>query len=126
QEVISRVQQHRARRRKRFDPDASMELDFAAGSLSATEPPPEVVFLAPRMVKPETPKIIRFPRPLPMQPPPVVQNPVEELELAEPVLDTPRILDAPEPQPEQMDLLASFADIRLEPEPDKPRGLVDL
>src|SRR5438477_6225888 len=83
QEVISRVQQHRARRRKRFDPDASMELDFAAGSLSANEPLPEIVFLPPRMVKPAPPKIIRFPRPVPVQWAPVEQNPVEELELAE-------------------------------------------
>src|SRR5436853_631756 len=37
QEVISRVQQHRARRRKRCDPNA-MELDFPAGNLMENGP----------------------------------------------------------------------------------------
>src|SRR5947209_15315268 len=127
QEVISRVQQHRARRRKRCDPNATMELDFPAGSQAANGPLSEVFFLPPPPVlRPEPPKIIRFPRPVLAQPVPVEQDPVEELELAEPVLDTPRILDAPEPQPEQMDLLSSFADIRLEPQAENARGNVDL
>ena len=125
QEVISRVQQHRARRRKRCDPNA-MELDFPAGNLMENGPPSEVVFRPPPIFKPGPPKIIRFPRPVPTQAVPMEQAPVEELELAEPVLDTPRILDAPEPQPEQMDLLSSFADIRLEPQAEKARGEVDL
>src|SRR5215472_4305214 len=80
-EVASRVQQHRARRRRRFDPNASFEFDFPADAALAIDPilpgpqPPIVRFegqdeaasfisltpetdappLAPR-------KIIRFPR----------------------------------------------------------------
>jgi len=121
-EVVSCVQQHRARRRKRNDADGTMELDFQADALPQNEsvaaaepvPPPPI----PRY-RPEPPKIIAFPRPLPVRPvpaPPQPRVPMEDLELAEPVLDTPRILDAPEPPAEQMDLLSSFADIRLEPE----------
>lgn len=123
-EVISRVQQHRARRRKRSDNDAdgTMELNFQPAEPLQNEPeaaaepappPPMPVY------KPEPPKIIAFPRPIAVQPavlPPQPRVPIEDFELATPVLDTPRILDAPEPAAEQMDLLSSFADIRLEPE----------
>lgn len=120
-EVISRVQQHRARRRKRNDADGTMELDFQPAAPQQNEPfavaepvpPPAPVY------KPEPPKIIAFPRPIPVQSvslPPQPRVAMEDFELATPVLDTPRILDAPEPPAEQMDLLSSFADIRLEPE----------
>src|SRR5437016_9957074 len=34
QEVISRVQQHRARRRKRFDTNGTLDLDFSADESS--------------------------------------------------------------------------------------------
>ena len=123
-EVISRVQQHRARRRKRNDADGTMELDFQPAAppqnepVAAAEPVPPPPF---PVYKPEPPKIIAFPRPFPVQSAPVPPQPqprvaMEDFELAEPVLDTPRILDAPEPPAEQMDLLSSFADIRLEPE----------
>ena len=103
-----------------------MELDFQADALPQNEhepvaaaepvpppPPPVPVY------KPEPPKIIAFPRPVSVQPVwalPQPRVPIEDLELATPVLDTPRILDAPEPPAEQMYLLSSFADIRLEPE----------
>ncbi len=98
QEVTARVQQHRARRRKRYDPNA-LELDFPAEA-----------------------KIIRFPRPAPAYVPMVQKITVNELELAEPVWDTPRILDIPEavpeeaPEAEQMELLPSFSDIQLDAE----------
>ena len=115
-EVISRVQQHRARRRKRSDADGTMELDFQPPQhelepVVQTAPPPRMP-----VYKPEPPRIIAFPRPVRVQSVTVQTQAMEDLELAESVLDTPRILDAPEPPAEQMDLLSSFADIRLEPE----------
>jgi uncharacterized RDD family membrane protein YckC len=66
-------------------------------------------------------KIIRFPRHNTVQLADALQlagvDRELELELAEPAPDALRILDAPEdaPEPEQMDFLSSFADIRLEP-----------
>lgn len=121
QEVVSRVRQHRARRR-RFNSNASLELDFpaeaaleiasgVAGSTSGELAPFAYEAQRPPVVRPQ-PKIIHFPR----------QSPVElEMELAEPAPETPRILDAPEA--EQMELLPSFADIRLEEAP--PENLLD-
>ena len=72
QEVISRVQQHRARRRKRFDPNATMDLNFAAEleDLPALE---QYVALPPPVVRMELPKIIEFPRPMPMQSAPLLK-----------------------------------------------------
>lgn len=117
QEVISRVQQHRARRRKRLDPSGTLELDFSADEPSSLPSQSEVnedrqALASAAPVKPEMPKIIEFRRPVMLQPVFVPQNRVEEFELAEPVLETPRILEAPEA--EQMDLLPAFADIQLE------------
>lgn len=143
QEVASRVQQHRARRRKSGDANA-LELDFtteepysfAAAQQDYPLPPPPERF-AEIVVKPEVPKIIRFPRPAAAQPPAVEEVMLEEL--AAPMPEAPRILDAPEsesgylesdfiveteavplmhaaPPAEQMQLLPSFADIHLEPE----------
>src|SRR5947209_8080595 len=66
QEVISRVQQHRARRRKRFDPNATMELDFAA-ELEGFPAPEQYVAPPPPVVRMEPPKIIEFPRPMPVR-----------------------------------------------------------
>src|SRR5215472_13295754 len=40
QEIVTRVQQHRARRRRRFDADASLELDFPAQDTVAEEASP--------------------------------------------------------------------------------------
>jgi len=124
QEVASRVQQHRARRRRRGDED-SLNLDFPADAVPSfvSEPvmaEPEVV------VRPEPPKIIQFPRvPFvrPVQPSPPLELP-EELELAAPVVEQPRILYAPEP--EQMDFLSSFADIQLEAEQPREQVFMDL
>ena len=67
-------------------------------------------------------KIIRFPRYSAVEPV-IVQRPsIQEMELAEPAPEAPRILDAPEPEAAQMELLPSFADIRL----DEPTPAVDL
>jgi uncharacterized RDD family membrane protein YckC len=133
QEVISRVQQHRARRRKRSDSDGSMEFDFpverseAERSEEMSEPvfPADPVVPAPAWPRLDPPKIIHFPRSVTVQSVPLAPyDAVEELELAEPVIDAPRILDAPEPPAEQMDLLPTFEDIRLDAEePRRSKGL---
>jgi uncharacterized RDD family membrane protein YckC len=128
QEVASRVRQHRARRRKRSDPNA-MELDFPAEapiSFAATQQdefrPPQPLRVEAVEARTEPPKIIRFPRPAPAYTPVVRKIAAGELELAEPVWGMPRILDSPEataegaPEAEQMELLPSFADIRLDAE----------
>jgi len=136
QEVVTRVQQHRARRRRPADPNA-MELDFtadepysfAAGPRTAAMPPPPERF-AEIMVKQEPRKIIRFPRSTPA-PLPAVQEVMLD-ELAEPVPETPRIVeaqDAPVPaieQAQQMELLPSFADIHLEPDTSRLDDELDL
>lgn len=129
QEVVSRVQQHRARRRRRFDPHASMQLDFqedldVVPAAIQDQPSP-----LPRVARPEPPKIIEFPRPVAVKPVYVPQErPLDpaDLELAEPVIASPRILDAPEPPPEQLDLLPAFADIQLESEESRRRDQLEL
>jgi uncharacterized RDD family membrane protein YckC len=142
------VQQHRARRRKSGDGNA-LELDFTTEEPYSfvaepqdypLTPPPER--FAEIVVKPDAPKIIRFPRPTAAQPPAVEEVRLDEL--SAPALEAPRILDAPEieaaqeiengfhetgflveteavppaeaPPAEQMQLLPSFDDIHLEPE----------
>ena len=124
-EVISRVQEHRARRR-RFDPNASLDLEFPAEEETALDAAgtPEQAPVLPlpddggdaalldemgrSSARLRPPKIICFPR-----------QSLPDVELADPVLETPRILDASEnasePVAEQMELLESFADIYLEP-----------
>ncbi len=119
QEVISRVQQHRARRRRRLDPNATLELDFSEADPSIqTSSGDRQPLAAPPVVRPEMPKIIEFRRPPSIQSV-VVSRDVpgnvpeeDEFELAEPMVETPRILEAP--PAEQMDLLPSFADLQLE------------
>ena len=103
-----------------------MELDFTADEPFSFAPPPPR--FAEIMVKPE-PKLIRFPRPAP-EPLPVIQEVM--LDELQPAPETPRIIEVSEPaepepnlietypdaalpQAEQMELLPSFADIRLEP-----------
>jgi uncharacterized RDD family membrane protein YckC len=152
QEVASRVEQHRARRRRPADPNA-LELDFSAEPHSLTAgpdhsmPPPPERF-AEIVINQEQPKVIRFPRPQVPRIPTVEEVRLDELQ--EPVHGSPRIFEALEPEaleaetvePEavesaameaayrgdqapsvpppvrgqQLDLLPSFADIRLEPE----------
>jgi uncharacterized RDD family membrane protein YckC len=133
QEVASRVQQHRARRRRHSDHNA-LELDFSAHepfsfSAGSQEPSPPPERYAEIMVKSEAPKIIRFPRPAPVPMPAMQEITLEELGLAMPIPEAPRIVEADvEAEPagdfaaapamkeaRQMDLLPSFADIGLEP-----------
>ena len=156
-EVASRVRQHRARRRK---PDANaLELAFPADASHSFGPGPEDRPSSPPpdrfaqiLVKPETPKIIRFPRSMPAHTPAVEEVPLEEL--AQPVPEALRIVEATSlPQPdaasaddrrrqdragqlaacdsfrdpmEQMELLPTFADIRLEPEEERLDSELDL
>jgi uncharacterized RDD family membrane protein YckC len=131
--VASRVQQHRARRRRHSDQNA-LELDFSAhepfsfsAGLQEAGPPPERY--AEITMKTDAPKIIRFPRPAPVPMPAMQEITLEELELAAPIPEAPRIVEAyveaelPEHLPaapamkeaRQMELLPSFADIGLEP-----------
>jgi uncharacterized RDD family membrane protein YckC len=135
QEIVTRVQQHRARRRRRFDADASLELNFPAQDTVAEEASPpatsenptnqpvtrvdrdEVAVAGDRFSRsvaplPAEPKIIRFPRIAPPETALTIRPFVDELELAEPSPEAPRILDAPEAQ--QLDLLYDFTDIQLE------------
>lgn len=124
-EVISRVQQHRARRRRRGDSDGTMELfqlDYPSDAPAQRE-----IALPRPAVKSELPKIIEFPRPVPSPffPRERIPDP-EDLELATRILDGPRILDAPEPSAQQMDLLPAFADIQLEAEANRPGAYVEL
>ena len=109
-EIVSRVQQHRARRRRPADPNA-MELDFPADAphsfgsesddLSMTPAPDrfhEIVIpqsmVKPVMGKPEPPKIIRFPRTQPAYIPTVEEVMLDELEQAAPAPESPRIREA--------------------------------
>lgn len=128
-EVVSRVRQHRARRHKRFHPNATMELDFPATADSgATSGIGESAATNTRVApsRQEPPKIIEFPRPATNAYfPPALLEP-EEDQLAEPVLDAPRILDAPEPPAEQMNLLPVFADIELKAEETRPNHELEL
>lgn len=115
-EVVSRVQQHRARSRRRRG-DGTLELFQPGFDDSANVPGEREIPPSRPTAKSELPKIIEFPRPVPSPffPRERIPDP-EDLELAGPVLDGPRILDAPEPPPQQMDLIPAFADIQLEAE----------
>ena len=145
-EIVSRVRQHRARRRHAADPNA-LELDFSgdtpysfgAEQQDGSIPPPperfhEIVIpqnmVKPVMGRPEPPKVIRFPRTQPARIPTVEEVMLHELEQAALAPEAPRIMEAydsvpaeltppevtPAPAGEQMELLPSFSDIRLEPE----------
>jgi uncharacterized RDD family membrane protein YckC len=125
-----------------------MELDFSADTPHffgaepqerPLPPPPErfhEIVVRSGKVRQE-PKIIRFPRTQPAYVPTVEEVRFDELELADPAPEIPRILEAAEPESmqedvyspapavamppvafagQQMELLPSFADIRLEPE----------
>jgi len=125
QEVVSRVRRHRARRHG-HDSTATMSLDFPPDEVPAVLQRVEAA--APQLVavRSEPPKLIQFPRPLAE---PTITSArasllIDDLELAAPVLDTPRILYAAEP--EQMDLLSSFADIQLEAEVPRIHNAMDL
>ena len=90
QEVSSRVDNFRTRRRGRFDPNSSLSLDFDP-ALEAEDRPQASPQLQAQPQLNEVPKVIEFPR---AAPPPVLE------ELAEPVVEKPRILEAEEPSEE--------------------------
>lgn len=146
-EIVQRVQAHKARRRRRFDPDASLSLGFEQdepravdpGATVIAEPPaletaeaaPDVsrAALAPRMYRrialemeretvaasdaaAET-NVIEFPRP-------VTADLFEEL--AEPMVETPRILDVPEEPVAQgpaAEAYSTLSSIRLDEDEEK-------
>jgi uncharacterized RDD family membrane protein YckC len=114
-EIVSRVQQHRARRRRPVDPNA-MELNFPAEAShyfgpeheDVTMPPPperfhEIVIpqnmVKPKMGKAEPPKVIRFPRTQPIYVPTVEEVMLDELEQAAPAPELPRIMEAYDAEP---------------------------
>jgi uncharacterized RDD family membrane protein YckC len=114
-EIVSRVQQHRARRRRPADPNA-MELDFPADGphLFGAEPDDgpmspapdrfhEIVIpqgkVKPVRGKPEPPKIIRFPRTQPAYIPTVEEVMLDELEQAAPAPESPRIWEEYDTEP---------------------------
>ncbi|HYL91688.1 MAG TPA: RDD family protein [Alphaproteobacteria bacterium] len=121
QEVVSRVQQHRAKRRKHSPGDDSLELDFPASNSAADGPQSEPALAAePTFYRSELSKVIEFPSPSVQYFGDADKSANDDLELAEPIFETPRILDVHPPEPEaQLTLLSSFADIELEAEPEK-------
>ncbi|MGH9492342.1 MAG: RDD family protein [Terriglobales bacterium] len=105
QEVSSRVDNFRSRRRGRYDPNSSLSLNFDTDLEVAGQPQAQPQFN-------EAPKVIEFPRPA--APPPPLAG-MEEL--AEPVVEKPRILEAEEPLEEVAAPVAAppIASITLEP-----------
>jgi uncharacterized RDD family membrane protein YckC len=118
-EIVSRVQQHRARRRP-VDPNA-MELDFPADAPHSfgidpeddrMPPPPErfhEIVIPQKMVKPvmgrpEPTKVIRFPRTQPAYVPTVEEVMLNELEQVAPAPETPRIMEACNAEPMEAEL----------------------
>ncbi len=119
QEIVSRVQQHRARRRRPVDPNA-LELNFptdgphtfGAEPYDEPMPPPperfhEIVIpqnmVKPVTGKPEPPKVIRFPRTLPAYIPTVEEVMLDELEQAAPAPEAPRIWEAYDAEPIELE-----------------------
>jgi uncharacterized RDD family membrane protein YckC len=119
-EIVSRVQQHRARRSRAADPNA-LELDFSADTPysfgteqqdGAMPPPPErfheIVIpqsmVKPVMGRPEPTKVIRFPRTQPAYVPTVEEVMLDELEQAAPAPESPRIMEAYDVAPIETDL----------------------
>ena len=111
EEVASRVATHRARRRRKFDPESSLSLNFdrennaRAWAESGGPLKPGVGLsgeLGPQLVPQPDTKIIEFPKPLRVH---RVHEPVPEQysfveELAEPIVEQPRIVEVvEEPQP---------------------------
>ena len=117
-EIVSRVQQHRARRRRAADPNA-LELDFSADTPysfgaeqdGAMPPPPErfheIVIpqnmVKPVMGRPEPTKVIRFPRTQPAYVPTVEEVMLDELEQAAPSPEAPRIMEADDAEPMEIE-----------------------
>jgi uncharacterized RDD family membrane protein YckC len=110
EEVASRVATHRARRRRKFDPDSSLSLNFDrennARAWADSGAPLKPGFgwsgeQGPQFVPAET-KIIEFPKPLRVH---RAHEPVPEQysfaeELAEPIIEQPRIVEVvDEPHP---------------------------
>lgn len=141
-EVAERVHNYRVRRRRRAPRYPSLSLKFEAPE-QRYAPPPVTDAVAPRILldsgvaEPASaaqrycapspaaraavlePKIIEFPKPVP-PPLPILDVPMVE-ELAEPIVDGPRILDAPEALPQTPPL----GGIMLE-QPEEPSPALEL
>jgi uncharacterized RDD family membrane protein YckC len=120
-EIVSRVQQHRARRRRPADPNvmklnfpADAPHSFGAGSEDGPAPPPPERFheimipqnmVKPGMGKPDPSKVIRFPRTQPAYIPTVEEVMLDELEQAAPAPEAHRILEAYDPEPLEIGLV---------------------
>ncbi len=120
EEVASRVATHRARRRRKFDPESSLSLNFDRenNARAWADPGPQLV------AAPET-KVIEFPKPLRVH---RVHEPVPEQysftdELAEPIIEQPRIVEVvEEPQPIFNNDEQPLAGITLDAAPAPPRA----
>lgn len=151
-EVSSKVDAYRSRRgrSRRYD-DSSLPLDF--DSLAEPEAPAPARYAPVRLEaieKQADTNLIEFPKPAPVASvtvaPPVAEIPLAE-ELAEPIVETPRILDVPEgahePPPQPMadiqldepaadpalDYVTASLDLPLPVAPMGPRigaGLIDM
>ncbi|HZQ91372.1 MAG TPA: RDD family protein [Terriglobales bacterium] len=105
EEVTSRVNNYRARRRRGYDPESSLSFPF--DTRPAPPPPAPPIRPRPRVTRhldviapaPET-KVITFPKPEPKPDPPTDLLPFTADELAGPAPEVPRILDAPELGPQ--------------------------
>jgi uncharacterized RDD family membrane protein YckC len=99
------------------EPVANESLEsLAIGATSGGDPgPSNAVEVEPEPHRPR--KVIRFPKHVAAEPLIAFRPLIEEPELAEPAPEAPRILDAPEPEASQMELLPSFADITFEEAP---------
>ena len=138
QEVAARLNHYHSRRSRKPPryPSLALKFDPPAASRAAEAPDPAADSIPSRsevataaaaaatvpeeseeayLVTPDTSNIIEFPRPL-LPPPPRPD------ELAEPILDLPRILDAPEAVPKQVPL----GGIILQPEEAAARSELEL
>jgi uncharacterized RDD family membrane protein YckC len=125
EEVASRVDAFCARRgRKRVPRTPSLSLDFeraaratVAAHYAVPEPQVDPIPSLPQEPAPEASNLLEFPRPVPLPPPPLLEPVPYVDELAEPIIEKPRILDAEEPSGLQFGG-QSRPSIALETQPD--------
>jgi len=141
-EVASRVNEYRTRRRRSGRPLPSLAFDFESASNYAPEPQPATMVavhrsghaviadpttavnprrarMLPFEQQPPLPKVLEFPKPVAPEP----ELPLLE-ELAEPMIDSPRILDVPD-QPDMFDAMEAAPIVLDDPAPE-PRSTVSV
>jgi uncharacterized RDD family membrane protein YckC len=95
EEVASRVTAHRARRRRGYDPSSSLSLNFdREQNARAWAEPAEVP--GPQLVPALEKKVIVFPKPRRVDAGPIAEQISFIEELAEPILEQPRIVEVAE------------------------------